>query len=137
MIPRLLTTWFPVASAIVVALSTFGLSRFAAYPHQAFTGDKPLPPISQVFFPPSFWPYLFPIPLALWAIVVTFRVRQNDQQPQLLSTVSFSITISFIAVFLFALILPFFPMIIEPIRQTSTSFVFPIESTVNISHSGL
>ena len=116
MIYRLLAVLLPITASGVVAFFTFGISRWVAYLYRQLHGNLPLAPISQWFYPPSSWPYLFPLPFVLWAIVVAIKFRHSDRSVWLVGLVTLSFTVAFFSVFLFAIVLPFCPFPMVPMR---------------------
>jgi len=118
MIARITCVWVTVTTA---AASSFCLwvaaNWFANLKDQKLEG-RHLPAISSYFYPPAFWPYLFPMLLGAWALyITTARRRMSQDRCMLFCTVGACAMILFIAVFAFAIAVPLLPMKICRLQQ--------------------
>ncbi|MDD5260918.1 MAG: hypothetical protein PHD76_03625 [Methylacidiphilales bacterium] len=116
MITRIITGWITIAGSGVVSFFLFALSRWLDYPLAKLTGGKPLPVISTLFYPPTVWPYLFPVIFVLFAIYATARCRSVESTWTALCVLTLITTLMFVAIFLFSMALPWLPMRIYPIQ---------------------
>jgi len=113
MILRLLSIWICVLTAGVVSFFSYGISRWVEYPLRKMYGTgKALPHISEWFYPPSFWPYLFFIPFIIWAISLSIRSEKKPDEITLIITTALSSTFIYLVISLLSILLPLCLMLI-------------------------
>jgi hypothetical protein len=117
MIFRLIAGWFAVGMSAVTSLFLFAFSRWAAYGVEKLLSGKPLPVISSWFYPPSIWPYGFPLLGLLAALACSIWGRDSDRAWMLCITLALGTSIAFLAVFLFSIALPWIPFEITPLQN--------------------
>jgi len=111
MLRKLLIIWFPMAATAGVAFCTWGMSPMAARIFRAHLGGKPLPGLTVLFYESSTWPYLFPIPIFLLAVLLSFRKKDNADNATVLAVATLSVTLLFLVIWLVAAVLPFIPIV--------------------------
>ena len=116
MIARLISAWLTVATSVVVSLFLLGTSRWIHNAVDQMLAGRQLPQISIWFYPPSVWPYWFPILGAVTALFCTIRYRHSDSAWLLSITISLSVCLVFIAIYIFAMTLPWLPIKIETLN---------------------
>lgn len=110
MIARIIAGWLAVAASVIVSLILYGTSRWIQNAIDQLLSGRALPVISTWFYPPSLWPYWFPVVGAAVALYCTFRARHSDSAWLLCVTISLSLCVVFTAVCIFSLSLPWLPM---------------------------
>ncbi len=107
MAARLLSVWITVISSVFVSCCALLTANNVGNLYDTTQGGKPLPAISEYFYPPATAIYYFPAIVFFGALAVTIWSRRNADQCLLFCVAGVAITIVFIAICGFALTLPF------------------------------
>jgi hypothetical protein len=109
MILRFISTWIAVIAAAAVSFFSHNMAHITENLCRTVTGGAKLPWISEFFYPDAIFIYLFPIPLAVWALIYSFKFNRDAEHGALLRTMCLSLTVVFISLFICAIALPLLP----------------------------
>lgn len=109
MILRVISVWVAVLASAFFSLFCASTAAWAQVAVGRFAGGKPLAAISVLFYEVGII-YWYPIPLLLWALIFTIWGRGNPDHAALIRVTALSVSLVFLAAFIFGLALPFLPM---------------------------
>jgi len=107
---RLLSVWIAVVGSALVSFFLFVTAHLFDPLRDRMIGGKPLPLISEYFYPPASLIYLFPLALVFWGLLITFRYRHSADQCLLFCITAVMATLLFLTAFHFAIACPLLPM---------------------------
>ena len=110
MIARIISIWLAVAGSALVSFFLFFAAHLCGNLHDQIQRGRPLPWISEQFYPPASGVYWFPLLLFCWALLITFRYRHSTDHCILLCVATIVLTLIFMAAFGLSIALPLLPM---------------------------
>ena len=107
MLRKLLIIWFPAAASAGIAGTMSALSHVVRYHFfRELWGNRHLPAFTVCFVGTPGWAYLFPIPIFLLAMILSFRKKENTDNAILFAVATLSVAFLFVPVWLVAMCLP-------------------------------